>query len=424
MKCPNCGAEAKGKFCEYCGSEMPKEKATINITNNYYVGTEKTQNNKVQNTTKRQTKGAKKRTWLWVLGWICIFPLPLTILLLRKKKMKPAIKYGVIAVAWLLFFVIGMSGNSETDIPQNDVPSHSESTQGTEDIDEPTNTSETEETEDTSPYPEQITSADYNGAECWLLNEPTVSGSEKVFDVYAVIDTSADDWQEKVKEVITLLWKQYGEEKVLFKIYNGTEGLEKAQPTYEDLIATWQNEPFSAISESEPTITWYPNGGGVAAQQETENWTPENGINAVVYAEDKVVNRFISEFNEQSSFEITDISQGNISTKYFGSANGRYLEMINANNAGAEAFCLTINGGQENADKQSMYEVFREAVKVLDPSITDDMIDAAISEFNNKDALIEGYSLGDTITITFVPIKELSYGKTSCRIDLYASNYK
>lgn len=40
MKCPNCGAEAKGKFCEYCGSEMPKEKATINITNNYYVNAE------------------------------------------------------------------------------------------------------------------------------------------------------------------------------------------------------------------------------------------------------------------------------------------------------------------------------------------------------------------------------------------------
>ena len=126
----------------------------------------------------------------------------------------------------------------------------------------------------------------------------------------------------------------------------------------------------------------------------------------------------------QSAFEITDISKDNIRTKYFGSANGRYLEMINANDAGAEAFCLTINGGQEDSEKQSMYEVFREAVKVLDSSITDDMIDAAISEFNNKDVLIEGYVLSDCITITFVPIKELSYGKTSCRIDINASNYK
>ena len=46
MKCPSCGAEAKGKYCEYCGSEMPKENVVINITNNYYGGTEKQQSNK------------------------------------------------------------------------------------------------------------------------------------------------------------------------------------------------------------------------------------------------------------------------------------------------------------------------------------------------------------------------------------------
>ena len=68
--------------------------------------------------------------------------------------------------------------------------------------------------------------------------------------------------------------------------------------------------------------------------------------------------------------------------------------------------------------------MFREAVKILDPSITDAMIDAALKEFDDKDVLIEGYALGDSITITYVPIKELSYGKTSCRIDIYASNYK
>ena len=43
MKCPNCNAEITGKFCEYCGSEMPKEQNQQNITgqnvtviNNYY----------------------------------------------------------------------------------------------------------------------------------------------------------------------------------------------------------------------------------------------------------------------------------------------------------------------------------------------------------------------------------------------------
>lgn len=357
MKCPSCGAETQGKFCEYCGSEMPKEKSTVNITNNYYGGAAPQEHTKVDNnigkcpkcgnskiTFKRErvgtatqsrsrknyigtgrqgqsvsqsayrtvgvcqncgytwnpnatTKSSGKKTWLWVLGWICIFPLPLTILLLRKKDMKPAVKYGIIAVAWVLFLVIGMAGNSETDVPQTDTP------------------------------------PSYN---------ETVQGDQTADNLTENNDTTSTD---------------------------GTE-------------------------------------------------------ETVIYAEDNVVNRFITEFNQNSAYEITDISKGNIRTKYFGYANGRYLEMINANGAAAEAFSLTINGGQETADKQTMYEVFREAVKVLDPAITDEMIDTALAEFDNRDVLIEGYTIGDGITITYVPIKELSYGKTSCRIDILASNYK
>lgn len=357
MKCPSCGAETQGKFCEYCGSEMPKEKSTVNITNNYYGGAAPQEHTEVDNnigkcpncgnskiTFKRErvgtatqsrsrknyigtgrqgqsvsqsayrtigvcqncgytwnpnatNKGSGKKTWLWVLGWICIFPLPLTILLLRKKDMKPAVKYGIIAVAWVLFLVIGMAVNSETDVPQTDTP------------------------------------PSYN---------ETVQGDQTADNLTENNDTTSTD---------------------------GTE-------------------------------------------------------DTVIYAEDTVVNRFITEFNQNSAYEITDISKGNIRTKYFGYANGRYLEMINANGAAAEAFSLTINGGQETADKQTMYEVFREAVKVLDPAITDEMIDTALAEFDNRDVLIEGYTIGDGITITYVPIKEMSYGKTSCRIDILASNYK
>lgn len=144
----------------------------------------------------------------------------------------------------------------------------------------------------------------------------------------------------------------------------------------------------------------------------------------IIYATDDVVNRFISEFNTNSFYEITNISKGNIRTKFFGYANGRYLEMINANSANAKAFCLTINGGQEDTDKQSMYEVFKEAVKILDPSITEGMINTTLTEFDTKNVLIEKYMIGDNICVTYVPTKELSYGKNSCRIDIYAFNYK
>ncbi len=213
MKCPSCGAETQGEFCEYCGSEMPKEKSTVNITNNYYGGAVPQEQTDVDNNvgkcpkcgnskitfkrervgTSKQSRSRKnyigtgrqgqsvsqstyrtvgvcqncgytwnpnatnkssgKKTWLWVLGWICIFPLPLTILLLRKKDMKPAVKYGIIAIAWVMFFAIGMFGNSETDTPQTDVPgttiqSEQSPNIGTEDTSQDT-------TENDSPWVQQ-----------------------------------------------------------------------------------------------------------------------------------------------------------------------------------------------------------------------------------------------------------------------------
>ncbi|MDO4364701.1 MAG: hypothetical protein Q4C99_09250 [Clostridia bacterium] len=174
MKCPNCGAEANGKFCEYCGSEMLKDNNTVNITNNYYgnsLTNRKSETDSLgsicprcgghnikfrreqiisttQASAQRNYRGTvrngqsvsqaiyrtvgvcqncgytwdpnepkeeykpKRKTWLWVVGWIMCFPIPLTILLLRNKSMKPAVKYGIIIVMWLLFFAIGIAANN------------------------------------------------------------------------------------------------------------------------------------------------------------------------------------------------------------------------------------------------------------------------------------------------------------------------
>lgn len=192
MKCPNCGAESQGKFCEYCGSEMPQEKPNITITNNYYGdgsqntgGEERTDSSctcpkcggskvvfkREQIATTTQSSSRKKyigsgskgqsvsqaayrtvgvcqncgytwnpngsvsynnkstrKTWLWVIGWIVCFPIPLTILLLRNKNMKPILKYIIIAVVWLLFFAIAIGANSgETTAPSNSQSSYSQS---------------------------------------------------------------------------------------------------------------------------------------------------------------------------------------------------------------------------------------------------------------------------------------------------------
>ena len=154
MKCSNCGAEIKNnsKFCEFCGSqisvEMKKEQEQLNKAGCPKCGSSNvTFDREVQGEVKgkkgnavvRSTVGVckdcgytwttneekkKGKTWLWVLGWIFIFPLPLTILLLRKKNMKPALKYGIIAVAWLFYIIIvAAAGGDDAETQTTDTKS-------------------------------------------------------------------------------------------------------------------------------------------------------------------------------------------------------------------------------------------------------------------------------------------------------------
>lgn len=53
------------------------------------------------------------------MGWLFIFPLPLTLIFL-KKDIKPAIKYGIIAIAWIVYLIIGFVGGYTEDAEEID----------------------------------------------------------------------------------------------------------------------------------------------------------------------------------------------------------------------------------------------------------------------------------------------------------------
>ena len=142
MKCPSCGAEiGTSKVCEFCGStitaEMQREAEQLRKAGCPKCGssniTFRRENQgeirgKNQKAVIHRTVGLckdcgftwypntndapqpKRKTWLWVLGWIFIFPVPLTLIMLKKKDMKPAIKYGVIAAGWIVYLLIGIFG--------------------------------------------------------------------------------------------------------------------------------------------------------------------------------------------------------------------------------------------------------------------------------------------------------------------------
>ena len=70
------------------------------------------------------SKEAKRRkTWLWVLGWVFIFPIPASILIIRSRIKKPA-KAVLVSLLWLLFimqFWIGAKISQESsDVNKSD----------------------------------------------------------------------------------------------------------------------------------------------------------------------------------------------------------------------------------------------------------------------------------------------------------------
>lgn len=54
-------------------------------------------------------KKKSKMVW-WVLGWIFIFPIPLTIIIARNKKLKTCVKVAIIIAAWFVYLLIGIVG--------------------------------------------------------------------------------------------------------------------------------------------------------------------------------------------------------------------------------------------------------------------------------------------------------------------------
>ena len=101
--CPKCGADLhidadrKSAFCEYCGGQVLIDDEVQHLQiDNYYSAQP-----------QPAPKKNKKIVW-WVLGWIFIFPVPLTIIIARNQKLKIGAKTGLIAAAWIVYLLIGI----------------------------------------------------------------------------------------------------------------------------------------------------------------------------------------------------------------------------------------------------------------------------------------------------------------------------
>ena len=128
--CPKCGADLhidadrKSAFCEYCGGQVliDDEVQHLQIDNAesagyaFEKGRQRAQNEAQAHSyysaqPQPAPKKNKKIVW-WVLGWIFIFPVPLTIIIARNQKLKIGAKIGLIAAAWVVYLLIGIDSGA------------------------------------------------------------------------------------------------------------------------------------------------------------------------------------------------------------------------------------------------------------------------------------------------------------------------
>ena len=122
--CKNCKKtiEDEALVCPYCGCVVKKVNRKKDRSSNA-LSTKGVLAESGQVEKKKPKK--KRKTWLWVLGWIFVFPVPLTILLLRSQKVNKIVKIIVLVIAWLFYLLFASAFMASEPDSSTTTPSRS-----------------------------------------------------------------------------------------------------------------------------------------------------------------------------------------------------------------------------------------------------------------------------------------------------------
>ena len=111
LACPNCGVKAgdSGKICPECSTRY----FSPACPNCGY--TPLRQNNTAYNPPQTAVSGSGCNIIWWILGWIFLFPIPLTILMVRNRSLNNWLKICIIVISWVAFFLLAIFGLSESE---------------------------------------------------------------------------------------------------------------------------------------------------------------------------------------------------------------------------------------------------------------------------------------------------------------------
>ncbi len=139
MICPHCGgaleisSTTKQAKCPFCNSVIViddevrhvqfdnTEKAGYDFEKGRMKARQDAINKQIaveQARVKAQQEAERKKKNLvwWVLGWIFIFPVPLTILIVRSKKLKLVWKIVLITALWITILLMGALSDDSTSV--------------------------------------------------------------------------------------------------------------------------------------------------------------------------------------------------------------------------------------------------------------------------------------------------------------------
>ena len=139
----------------------------------------------------------------------------------------------------------------------------------------------------------------------------------------------------------------------------------------------------------------------------------------IYFKTDKGLNRFFSEYASiaEYPFEPDNIKQGNIRTKALISAGDLYIELVNSK----DGLTICIDDGKKVSD--TLYPVFRDFLRVLDGSLSDEQIEQAwadIKEIGTKYLYDGAYSLGN-LKLTYSDVE--FQGARQVKVNIYAREY-
>ena len=115
--CPNCGVKAgdTGKVCPQC-----QTKYFSNACPNCGYMPLRQDNGNPPPQTLIRSSGCN--LLFWILGWIFLFPVPLTILISRNRNLTNALKACIIIVAWVAYFLLAFVGSTSEGSDSADRP--------------------------------------------------------------------------------------------------------------------------------------------------------------------------------------------------------------------------------------------------------------------------------------------------------------